>query len=383
MDERVVIVGAGLAGLATAVGLQRCGYDAVVLEKRADTSAGAGISIWPNALAALDQLGVGDAVRAGGGRVTAGAVRWQNGSWLRRPTGERFVRALGEPLVVIQRSALRNILTDALAAGTVKYGAAATAVVTGPDGLHVHLSDTTVHTAAAVVGADGTHSLIARHLNGPLANRYVGYTSWRGIARHALDPQLAGETLGPGIETGHVPMGGGLTYWFATERAPEGKRSSEGELRYLQNKLAHWAEPIPSLLAATRERDVLRDDLYDRQPAQRWSRGPILLVGDAAHPMRPHLGQGGCQAIEDAALLAAFVNQTPNLSTAFTDFAAFRRPRIKRLVRESAMIGKLVNLRPTALSTATSYATTLIPERLLNSHMASIAGQSAFELPTH
>ncbi|UMB71010.1 FAD-dependent monooxygenase [Mycobacterium paraterrae] len=381
MSERVVIAGAGIAGLATAIGLHRCGYDVTVLEKRADTSAGAGISIWPNALAALDQFGLGDSVRAAGGRVTAGAVRWRNGTWLRRPTGERFVHALGEPLVVIRRPLLRDILTAALPTGTIEDGITAVGVTSSADGVQVRLSDYGVRDADAVVGADGTHSLIARQLNGPLTNRYVGYTSWRGIARYGLDPQLAGQTLGPGIETGHVPMGDGLTYWFATQRAREGQRAAEGELRYLQRMLSRWTEPMPSLLAATAEADVLRDDLYDRQPARHWSQGPVVLVGDAAHPMRPHLGQGGCQAIEDAALLAAFANQTPDLSTAFAHFTAYRRRRVSRLVRESATIGTLVNVRPAALSMAASYATALIPERALTSHMASIAGRTAFTLP--
>lgn len=381
MSERVVIAGAGIAGLATAIGLHRCGYDVTVLEKRADTSAGAGISIWPNALAALDQFDLGDSVRAAGGRVTAGAVRWRNGTWLRRPTGERFVHALGEPLVVIRRPLLRDILTAALPTGTIEDGITAVGVTSSADGVQVRLSDYGVRDADAVVGADGTHSLIARQLNGPLTNRYVGYTSWRGVARYGLDPQLAGQTLGPGIETGHVPMGNGLTYWFATQRAPEGQRAAEGELRYLQRMLSRWTEPMPSLLAATAEADVLRDDLYDRQPARHWSQGPVVLVGDAAHPMRPHLGQGGCQAIEDAALLAAFANQTPDLSTAFTHFTAYRRRRVSRLVRESATIGTLVNMRPAALSMAASYATALIPERALTSHMASIAGRTAFTLP--
>ena len=101
MAEPIVVVGAGIAGLATAVALQRGGHDVAVLEERTDTSSGAGISIWPNALAALDHLGVGDAVRARGGRVTAGAMRWRDGAWLRRPNRDRIIDALGEALVVL------------------------------------------------------------------------------------------------------------------------------------------------------------------------------------------------------------------------------------------------------------------------------------------
>lgn len=382
MSKRIAVVGAGIAGLATAVGLQRRGHEVTVVEQRTDTSSGAGISIWPNALAALDQLGLGDAVRAAGGRITAGAARWHDGSWLRHPAPERMVRALGEPLVVVQRSVLRDILAEALAAGRLHYGLAATDVSMAGDVVALQLSDGTADEFDAVVGADGIHSVLARHLNGPLRRRYVGYTAWRGIAAYALDPDLAGETMGPGVETGHVPMGPDLTYWFATERVPEGQRAPEGELAYLRAKFAPWCEPIPSILAATSPGDVLRDDLYDRAPIRHWARGPIVLVGDAAHPMRPHLGQGGCQGLEDAAILAEFVDQAPDLPTAFARFVAFRRPRVAPLVRESAWFGKVVNARPAVLSAAASRATGLIPEALLMRHLATVAAGSAFVLPT-
>ena len=178
-------------------------------------------------------------------------------------------------------------------------------------------------------------------------------------------------------ECGHVPLGPDHTYWFATERAPEGRVAPEGELAYLQTKFASWAEPLPALLAATDPDVVLHNDLYDRDQARVWSKGPIVLVGDAAHPMRPHLGQGGCQGLEDAAILAGFVDQTDDLATAFARFATFRRPRVRALVRESATIGKVVNLRPAFLSAAVSRATVLVPEAVLTRHLATVASRSA------
>lgn len=381
MNRRIGVVGAGIAGLATAIGLQRRGHDVTVIEQRTDTSSGAGISIWPNALAALDHLGLGDAVRAAGGRITAGAARWHDGTWLRRPETERIVRALGEPLVVVQRSGLRDVLTEALPEGALQYGLAATDLAATGDGVRLHLSDGSARTFDAVVGADGTNSVVARHLNGPLSQRYVGYTAWRGVAAYALDPDLAGKTLGPGVETGHVPMGPDLTYWFATERAPEPRRAPEAELAYLRAKFARWADPLPSILAATDPSDVLRDDLYDRTPARCWARGPIVLVGDAAHPMRPHLGQGGCQGLEDAAILAAFVDQAPDLAAAFARFASFRRRRVTSVVRESALLGRAVNARPDLLSAALSRATAMVPDVILMRHLAAVAARTAFVLP--
>jgi 2-polyprenyl-6-methoxyphenol hydroxylase-like FAD-dependent oxidoreductase len=381
MAQQTVVIGAGISGLATAVALQRRGHKVTVIEERTDTSSGAGISIWPNALAALDEIGLGDAVRAEGGRVTAGALRWRDGTWLRHPAKERLVKALSEPLVVIRRSGLTQVLADALEDGTVHNGLSAVHFVTTGDGVRITLSDNTTRDACAVIGADGTRSVVARHLNGALAERYVGYTAWRGVADCAIDPDVAGEVLGPGIEFGHVPLGSDRTYWFATERAPAGQMAPQGELDYLKALFASWADPIPAVLAATAPESVLRNDLYDRDHARQWSRGPVVVVGDAAHPMRPHLGQGGCQGLEDAAVLARFVDGDGDLAAAFARFATFRRPRVRALVRESKLIGQIVNLRPAFLSGLAGRATILMPEAMMTRHLAAVASRSAFVLP--
>jgi 2-polyprenyl-6-methoxyphenol hydroxylase-like FAD-dependent oxidoreductase len=382
MAQQILVIGAGISGLATAVALQRRGKDVTVIEERADTSSGAGISIWPNALAALDEIGLGDAVRAAGGSVTAGALRWRDGSWLRHPSPQRLVKALGEPLVVIHRSALTKVLADALAEGTLQTGLSARELVMTADGVQVTLSNSTTRDASAVIGADGTRSVVARHLNGPLADHYVGYTAWRGVADCTIDPDVAGEVLGPGIEFGHVPLGSDRTYWFATERALAGRGSPQGELAYLRTRFASWADPIPAVLAATDPDGVLHNDLYDRDQARQWTRGPVVVVGDAAHPMRPHLGQGGCQGLEDAAVLARFVEGDDNLAAAFARFAAFRRPRVRSLVRESKLIGQIVNMRPALLGSLASRATVLAPEALMTRHLATVAARSAFVLPS-
>jgi 2-polyprenyl-6-methoxyphenol hydroxylase-like FAD-dependent oxidoreductase len=367
--------------LATAVALRRAGLEVSVIEQRTEATSGSGISIWPNALAALDEIAQGDAVRDAGGRITAGAIRWRDGAWLRRPSAQRIVTALGEPLVVVRRSVLTGILRGALPAGAVETGRAATSLTVTGASVRVALSDGSVRDADAVIGADGVNSMVARVLNGPLPSRYVGYTAWRGVAAYALDPDLAGETMGNGAEFGHVPLGTDHTYWFATERLPEGTAVPGGDQAYLATKFTRWADPIPKLLAATDPADLLRNDLYDRVQPRLWSRGPMAIVGDAAHPMRPHLGQGGCQGLEDAAILGRCVAMCPNLPTALDRFAAFRRRRVRALVRESAAIGRIVNLRPALLSGAASRASALIPEPLVTRHLAWIAARSAFVLP--
>ncbi|TRW88420.1 FAD-dependent oxidoreductase [Mycolicibacterium sp. 018/SC-01/001] len=381
MPARFIVVGAGIAGLATAVALSRDGHDVRVLDQRTDLGAGTGISIWPNALAALDEIGVGDTVRDAGGHVTAGAIRWRSGRWLRRPAGQRMVTALGEPLVVVRRSTLLEVLAAALPAGTVTGGVSVTAVSTAGSGVHVTTADGDVLEADGVIGADGVRSVVARTLNGELPSRYVGYTAWRGVADIPMNPELAGETLGPGVQVGHVPLGPAHTYWFATERTPEGGRAPEGERAHLARLLSDWAAPIPDLVAATAPEHLLRNDLYDRVPARNWARGPVAIVGDAAHPMRPHLGQGGCQGIEDAAVLARCVAQAPDLPQAFSSFSTFRRRRVRGVVREAMLIGRILNARPAALGAAASWGTALLPERAVTAHLAWIAARSALAMP--
>ena len=376
-------MGAGIAGLATAIGLQRIGREVTVLESRPDSlnAEGAGISLWPNALAALDELGLGEPVRQAGSQVAAGAVRWRDGSWLRRPEPDRMVRSLAEPLLVIGRPQLMAILVAALTPGSIRTGAVVADVATTSSGVRVDLADGTAVDAAAVIGADGVGSTVARHLNGPLRRRYAGYTAWRGIADHPLPAELAGETLGPGVTFGHVPLSADRTYWFATERCPSGGHAAQGELAYLKEKFASWAAPIPALLAATCADEVLRNDIEDRAMVRIWSRGPIVVVGDAAHPMRPHLGQGGCQGLEDAATVAHCVESDPDPARAFTRFAALRRRRVRRIVRQAALIGRAVNLRPAVLSALTTRATVLVPERVVSRQLQVVAGRDAFRLP--
>ncbi|TDZ94359.1 FAD-dependent monooxygenase [Mycobacteroides salmoniphilum] len=383
MSGHIVVVGAGIAGLATAVALQQSGRDAVVLDDRDGTSTGYAITLWPNALAACDALGVGDDVRDVSARVEAGMVRWHDGRILREPPNGQLTKAVGEPVAVTERNQLLAILAARLAPGTVRYGARVSNVRDGLHGTSVELSDGRSLTAAAVIGADGIGSLAAQYLNGPLSFRYSGYTAWRGISNVAIPDELAGVTMGPGIEFGHLPMPGGRTYWFAGERSHEAQRASDGEIDYLARKFSKWAEPIPDLLSQSDESSVLRGDIYDRGHLRRITGGRVVLVGDAAHPMRPHLGQGGCQSLEDAAVLGAAISERSSLPSAFREYARRRRSRTRVVVNRSRQIGHATFARPAALGGLLVRASGRLPASLFWRQLQGIAGYDACDITVH
>ncbi|TDZ42247.1 FAD-dependent oxidoreductase [Mycobacteroides franklinii] len=380
MSDHIVVVGAGIAGLATAVALQESGRDVVVLDDRDGTSAGYAITLWPNALAACDALGIGAEVRDAGARVEAGKVRWHDGRILREPANGQFTAAVGEPVVVTDRNQLLAILADRLAPGTVRYGARVSHVRDGLHGTSVELADGHSLTAAAVIGADGIGSLAAQYLNGPLAFRYSGYTAWRGIADITIPDELAGITVGPGIEFGHLPLSHGRTYWFAAERSQEARRAPDGEIEYLAQKFGAWAEPIPDVLSRSKESSVLRGDVYDRGRLRRIAGGRVVLVGDAAHPMRPHLGQGGCQSLEDAAVLSIVASERSSLPSAFREYARRRRSRTRAVVNRSRQIGHATFARPAVLSGLLTRASARIPAAVFWRQLGNIAGYTAGDL---
>jgi hypothetical protein len=202
--------------------------------------------------------------------------------------------------------------------------------------------------AAALVGADGINSAVAGQLCGPLGTTYSGYVAWRAIAEMAYEPDdgQIWACLVRGREVGWLPVGDRRTYWFATTCLPEGQALAEGDKAYLLELLEQWPDPIPELIANTPPEQLTRSDIVDRQAPSIWGDGPVTLLGDAAHPMRPHLGQGGCQAIEDAAALALSLVEFRDHASAFRRYERQRRRRLDMLVARSG-----VSLRVNRLAT--------------------------------
>ena len=372
MDQPLVIAGAGIAGLALAAGLQRTetATPYLLLEERPELgSSGGAITLWPNAIAALDEIGVGDDVRRAGHAVGAGTIATSSGRVVRTLDIERSAVALGGPLVAIRRSDLVGILHAQIKPGSVRLGTAFHGYEHDDGGVRV-VADGMAVEASALVGADGYRSVVARTLHPGLPERYAGYPAWRGIAdADGLEPvQLWGSQQ----EFGVVPLGRGATYWYGTVHEPA-DGVADDELEHVRAAFAGWPDPVRQVLVATGPAAVTRNDVMDRDLPRRWSDGPVVVIGDAAHAMRPHLGQGGCQALVDAAVLARLLAQADDPAVAFGEFEKLRRGAVKRVVALSRAAGRAINA-PVPLHRLSRF----LPDRLMLRSLAKVAGTSAY-----
>jgi 2-polyprenyl-6-methoxyphenol hydroxylase-like FAD-dependent oxidoreductase len=334
----VIVVGAGIAGLSAAIALRTRGNEAVVLERapRVDP-VGAGITLFANAMRALDRLGVRDAVAARGAAATRSAILTSDGRELSRVPSD-----LLEGTIALHRADLQAEL--AAASGDLHLGVEVAAVDQGEDGVVARSTDGSDERGDLLVGADGLGSVVRRAI-ADVPIRYAGYTAWRGVSSVPVEPGRLTESWGVGERFGLVDMGRGRTYWFATKNTPEGEPDEPGGRKAeILRRFSGWHEPIAAVVEAADESAILRNDVYYLEPLPRWSDGRVVLIGDAAHATTPGVGQGAAQAIEDAVVLADRLARSDELETALAEYEAIRRPRVEAVLKMSRRVDKAAQL---------------------------------------
>lgn len=361
---RLGIIGAGIAGLVTAFGLQRQGYNVTVYERRCEPNVdGAGLTLFGNAFAALDAIGLGERIR----RISHNALtnlragqRTPDGTWL-----TSMPQATIGQLHSVHRVTLHEALMHSLEPNTVQTG---TDAVVAADGSPQITLGATTETFDLVVVADGLRSRNRQRLGLDTGIQYSGYTAWRGVTSTAVDiGGAAAETWGSGQIFGFVPLPGDRLYWFGTRTQPAGT-SFDDEYRAVNESFAGWHAPIPDCIAATAPQDVIRHEVYDlAKPLRTFTHGRTVLIGDAAHAMRPNLGQGAGQGIEDAVTLAILLSQTSphDLETALRRYASLRQPRTTRLWRQSRLMAKVAQATGPAMVRLRNVGMRLTPPQLI------------------
>ncbi|MEU4392587.1 FAD-dependent monooxygenase [Kribbella sp. NPDC023855] len=356
-DRNAVIVGAGIGGLAAAIAMRRRGWEVSVLE-RADAvrEVGAGISLWPNAIRALDHLGVGDQVREFSTVDGAGGFRDHRGRWLfRSDLRTRY----GETLM-LRRPVLLDILRSALPAEAITLNATVSGVERAGDQVTIAY-DGVRRPVELLVGADGLRSTVRASL-WPEARPpvYAGYTTWRLIAPPLdLDSDVS-ESWGRGERVGLFRLADGAVYAYFIANSPE--NTQYDDRAELQRRFGRWHDPIPQLLDSLDGTEILRHDIY-RLPALRsYVNGRAVLIGDAAHAMTPDLGQGGATALEDAVELADALRG--DITEGLGTYDRRRRPRTQTIARQSATFGTYAQASGRLTAPLRNLTTRLLPQPL-------------------
>jgi 2-polyprenyl-6-methoxyphenol hydroxylase-like FAD-dependent oxidoreductase len=334
----VVVAGGGIAGLAAGVALTKAGVRATIIERAPELLAvGSGLVLAPNGVAALDALGqkIGAAVRAAGHVAEPGQVR----PWLDRAGEVQSTEAIGDlktrwgwPQVSVRRSALQAILLDAARAAGVTIRTGVTVGGFTDHGDHVAVADLR---ADALLGADGVRSAVRAQLLGDGPPRYCGYTSIRGEA-----PAPAGLPYGfvaadGGTHLFAAGIGGGRIYWAAKFDARQGEwpvKSQEEARAGLLELIDGWDPRVVEAIRAPGP--VVLTDVLDRDPVPQWTKNRVTLLGDAAHPMSPAVGQGVSLAVEDAVVLADCLRHN-DVPTALERYQDLRAPRAAFVVGRS------------------------------------------------
>lgn len=348
----IAVAGGGIGGLAAAAALAARGFEVIVVERAARiATAGSGLVLYPNGVRAVDALGgcVGARIRSAGhvtGRDEVRVLMDSRGTVLAEEPIGVAGETLGAPQIPVLRSALQRVLLDeAVRAGVAVVVATAVESYAGhEDFVTVRLSDDNVLDVDALVGADGIHSAVRRQMLGDDPPHYRGYTSVRGRTSGSVLGQRGHVVSGRGVQLFIAPVGGDTLYWTAKITSPPGVWPAKGPgqaQRELTAALEGWYGPVVDLVRHADPGDIVVTDIHDRDPAPRWTDGRVALLGDAAHPMVPSLGQGANIALEDAVVLAECMASHADVPAALEAYAGERMDRAAAVVLHSRSQGAL------------------------------------------
>jgi 2-polyprenyl-6-methoxyphenol hydroxylase-like FAD-dependent oxidoreductase len=311
---RVVVVGAGIGGLTAALALRESGFDVHVYEQaRALREVGAGLALGANAVRILHRLGLAEALRAVGVRSESWDFRdWQSGAVLGRvPLAEAGEARWGAPFYNAHRADLHDALRAAVGNEHITLGACCVSVEEHGSEVAIGFADGRHETGDLVVGADGIHSVVREYVAGPDQPTWWPQVAWRGLAPATIGREVGLELRqhvfsGPQVlfVTYYVSSGQWVN-WIGCTPSDGWREESWSALGDRDEALAlfeEWHPSVRALIAGTEQ--VFKWAMFDRPSLDRWTRGRITLLGDAAHPMMPFMGQGAAQSIEDGFVLA-------------------------------------------------------------------------------
>lgn len=340
ISPKITIIGGGIGGLTTALALEHFGITNYHVYEQAEEfrEIGAAVSLWPNALRVYKELGLLNDLKPHWGELKTAYLKNDDGTILSKTQTNYEL-----PTVCIHRAHLHHVLFKNLPQEklTSKYKLSEIKKESGS--VQLKFDNGNIINSEIVIGADGINSIVRKHLKNDGSPTYRGYKVWRGIADLKDEPQnYASETWGKGSRIGIVPVHEGKFGWWATINVPENEAPVTDRRKRLKEHFETWHSPIPLLFDNSPE--ILENKIGDRVPTKGWHNENMVLLGDAAHPTTPNLGQGACMAIEGAYLLSKCLKNYNSHTDAFKRYEELHFPRAKDIVSQSLKMGKIGQL---------------------------------------
>lgn len=337
---KIIIIGAGMGGLTAGIALKRFGHQVTIYEQVAQIlPVGAAISLWSNGVKCLNYLGLGDKVAKIGGPMDDMAyIDGLSNQTLTQFSLLPLVKQVGQRPYPVSRAELQNLLMDEFGREDIHLGMRMQAISDDGHQVTATFADGSSTTADLLIGADGTHSITRQYVLGTtVERRYAGYVNWNGLVE--ISPDLAPAKqwttfVGEGKRVSMMPIADNRFYFFFDVPLPVGLPNEKDKYKQqLTEYFKGWCAPVQTLIQRLNPQTTNRVEIHDIEPFMNFYRGRVAILGDAAHSTTPDIGQGGCQAMEDAIYLArALQINTLGIEDALYRYQDKRNERTKELV---------------------------------------------------
>lgn len=362
---KVLIVGGGIGGFATAIALRRVGFEIELFEQADEIrERGAGLTLWSNAMQILATWGLEDSIRQHSTYLKQGLIRDQAGTVLANIPLEKLACDFQAPVVGIHRASLLNILATCIPKKFIHLSCRIVDFAEHEDHVEIFSSEGRAFRGDLLIAADGVHSIACDKLR-PNSKRYCGYIGWQGICERkflGIPADVSTWTWGVGGQFGLVPVDQERVYWFGTANfASPPDFSAADNKREIVRRFRNWHDPIPALTEILQPEMILRIPIFDRPPAKKWGSQRMTLLGDSAHATTPTLGHGACLAIESAYVLAGELTQPIAPEIALNRYFQNRKTRTDKIIRTSYRLGSIIQTNSSILAKLRDLAVRHLP----------------------
>ncbi|MFJ1519848.1 FAD-dependent urate hydroxylase HpxO [Acinetobacter sp. ABJ_C1_1] len=356
----VVIIGAGMGGLTTGIALKKFGHQVRIFEQTEKIlPVGAAISLWSNGVKCLNYLGLTDKIAKLGGQMDDLAyVDGLTGDVMTQFSLLPLIEEVGQRPYPVARADLQNMLMDEFCRDQIYLGKKMVSLEDKADYIEVHFADGSSTQADLLIGADGTHSLTRTYVLGQqVQRRYAGYVNWNGLVEisEELAPAQQWTTyVGEGKRASLMPVADGKFYFFLDVPLPAGLDNNRDDYKkLLKQYFVDWCQPVQQLIERLDPQKTNRVEIHDIEPFTQFYKGRVVILGDAAHSTTPDIGQGGCQAMEDAIYLARSLQiNTLGLEDALRRYQNKRNERANELVLRARKRCDVTHMKDEAVTQA-------------------------------